>query len=123
MGKELGINFPQMRQAFQLMDRVLIEDNLTPISQIVFPIPTFQEAQKNEQYLTLNKTENTQPAIGTFNMGVYKILEQAGFKPDFVAGHSLGELTALWAAKVLNDEDYLILIKERGQAMSAPFRY
>ena len=120
MGKELGINFPQMRQAFQLMDKVLIEDNLTPISQIVFPLPTFQEAQKNEQYLTLNKTENTQPAIGTFNMGVYKILEQAGFKPDFVAGHSLGELTALWAAKVLNDEDYLILIKERGQAMSAP---
>ena len=120
MGKELGINFPQMRQAFQLMDQVLIEDNLTPISQIVFPLPTFQEAQKNEQYLTLNKTENTQPAIGTFNMGVYKILEQAGFKPDFVAGHSLGELTALWAAKVLNDEDYLILIKERGQAMSAP---
>ena len=53
-------------------------------------------------------------------MGVYKILEQAGFKPDFVAGHSLGELTALWAAKVLNDEDYLILIKERGQAMAAP---
>ena len=120
MGKELGINFPQMRQAFQLMDKVLIEDNLTPISQIVFPLPTFQEAQKNEQYLTLNKTENTQPAIGTFNMGVYKILEQAGFKPDFVAGHSLGELTALWAAKVLNDEDYLILIKERGQAMAAP---
>ena len=46
MGKELGINFPQMRQAFQLMDKVLIEDNLTPISQIVFLFLLFKKHKK-----------------------------------------------------------------------------
>jgi acyl transferase domain-containing protein len=43
-----------------------------------------------------------------------------GFKPDFVAGHSFGELTALWAAGVFSDEDYCYLIKARGQAMAIP---
>ncbi|WP_044258422.1 acyltransferase domain-containing protein, partial [Richelia intracellularis] len=42
------------------------------------------------------------------------------FKADFVAGHSFGELTALWAAEVLTDEDYCFLVKSRGQAMAAP---
>ena len=51
---------------------------------------------------------------------MYKILQQAGLKPDFVAGHSFGELTALWAAGVLSDEDYFFLVKARGQAMAAP---
>ncbi len=51
---------------------------------------------------------------------MYKILQQAGFKPDFVAGHSFGELTALWAAGVLSEKDYLFLVKARGQAMAAP---
>jgi acyl transferase domain-containing protein len=50
---------------------------------------------------------------------LYKILQQAGFKPDFVAGHSFGEVTALWAAGVLRDEDYFFLVKERGQAMAS----
>ena len=120
MGKELAINFPQMRQAFQLMDKTLVEDNLTPISQMVFPPPTFNKGQKDAQSLTLNLTENAQPAIAAFHMGLYNILQQAGFKADFVAGHSFGELTALWAAKVFSDEDYCFLVKSRGQAMASP---
>ncbi len=51
---------------------------------------------------------------------MYTILQQAGFKSDFVAGHSFGELTALWAAGVLSEQDYLFLVKARGQAMAAP---
>ncbi|MCJ8274210.1 MAG: acyltransferase domain-containing protein, partial [Psychrosphaera sp.] len=43
-----------------------------------------------------------------------------GFKADFTAGHSFGELTALWAADVVSDEDYLMLARSRGQAMAAP---
>ena len=120
MGKELVMNFPQLRQAYAQMDSILLKDNLPPISHLVFPPPTFEKEQKNEQLAALQQTENAQPAIGAFSVGLYKILQQAGFVPDFVAGHSFGELTALWAAEVLSDEDYFFLVKARGQAMASP---
>ena len=118
MGRELTIQYPEMCQAYQQMDNVLIEDNLEPISPIVFPQPVFYKTDENTQIATLNKTENAQPAIGAFSMGLYKIFQKIGFKPDIVAGHSFGELTALWAAKVLSDRDYCFLVKSRGQAMA-----
>jgi acyl transferase domain-containing protein len=68
----------------------------------------------------LQKTEHAQPAIGALSMGLYKILQQAGFQADFVAGHSFGEVTALWAAGALSDADYCFLVKARGQALAAP---
>lgn len=119
MGREIAVNFPPLHEAFSHLDRLFIEENLTPLSQIVFPCTTFDNDQKAAQVETLQQTENAQSAIGAFSVGLYKILQQAGFKPDFVAGHSFGELTALWAAKVLSDRDYFYLAKARGQAMGA----
>jgi len=120
MGRELVNNFPCLRQAYGYMDRLLSKDGLQPISETVFPAPVFDPAQRNAQAETLQQTEYAQPAIGVFSVGLYKILQQAGFKPDFLAGHSFGELTALWAAEVLSDEDYFFLVKARGQAMAKP---
>jgi polyketide-type polyunsaturated fatty acid synthase PfaA len=120
MGKELVINFPCLRQAYSYVDSLLSKDGLQPISEIVFPPPVFNIAQRQAQAEALQPTQYAQPAIGVFSVGLYKILQQAGFKPDFVAGHSFGELTALWAAEVLSDEDYFFLAKARGQAMAAP---
>ncbi len=120
MGRELVMNFPVMRRLHGYMDSLLIKDNLRPLSEIVFPNPVFDEAEKNAQIAALQRTEYAQPAIGVLSAGLYSILQQAGFKSDFVAGHSFGELTALWAAGVLNDQDYLFLVKARGQAMAAP---
>ncbi|MEH1844090.1 MAG: beta-ketoacyl synthase N-terminal-like domain-containing protein [Nostoc sp.] len=120
MGRELVTNFPLMRRLHGYMDSLLIKDNLQPLSEIVFPHPVFEEAEKNAQIAALQRTEYAQPAIGVLSAGMYSILQQAGFKSDFVAGHSFGELTALWAAGVLSTEDYLFLVKARGQAMAAP---
>ncbi|MEH1911323.1 MAG: beta-ketoacyl synthase N-terminal-like domain-containing protein [Nostoc sp.] len=120
MGRELVMNFPLMRRLHGYMDSLLIKDNLQPLSEIVFPHPVFEEAEKNAQVAALQRTEYAQPAIGVLSAGMYSILQQAGFKSDFVAGHSFGELTALWAAGVLSTEDYLFLVKARGQAMAAP---
>ena len=120
MGRELTMNFPALRETYSRVDSLLERDGLEPISKAVFPPPVFDEAQKQQQIETLQRTEIAQPAIAAFSTGLYKILQQAGFKPDFVAGHSFGELTALWAAGVLNDEDYYFLVKERGQAMATP---
>ncbi|MBD2202177.1 acyltransferase domain-containing protein [Calothrix sp. FACHB-1219] len=120
MGRELVMNFPQLRRLYSKMDSLLLKDNLRPLSEIVFPNPAFEESEKNAQVAALQRTEYAQPAIGVLSAGLYKIMQQAGFKSDFVAGHSFGELTALWAGGVLSEEDYLFLVKARGQAMAAP---
>lgn len=120
MGRELAMNFPGLRRLYGYMDSLLLKDNLQPLSEIVFPQPVFEESEKNAQVAALQRTEYAQPAIGVLSAGMYKILQQAGFESDFVAGHSFGELTALWAAGVVSEEDYLYLVKARGQAMAAP---
>lgn len=120
MGREAVMNFPALRRLYGLMDSLLIEDNLQPISQVVFPHPTFNQTEKADQIATLQRTEYAQPAIGVFSAGLYSIFQQAGFKSDFTAGHSFGELTALLAAGVLSESDYLYLVKARGKAMAAP---
>jgi polyketide-type polyunsaturated fatty acid synthase PfaA len=120
MGKELTINFPELSQAFTRMDKLLVGDGLEAVSHLVFPPPVFELQQREEQERKLQRTEYSQPMIGAFSSGLYRILQKAGFKPDFLAGHSFGELTALWAGGVLSDADYYFLVKARGQAMATP---
>ncbi|WP_228059619.1 type I polyketide synthase [Plectonema radiosum] len=120
MGRELVINFPLLQQTYHQVDSLFEEAGLSPISEKVFPPPVFDTNQRHLQAKVLQQTEVSQPAIGAFSVGLYKILQQAGFKPDIVAGHSFGELTALWAASVFSDEDYFYLVKQRGQAMAKP---
>jgi acyl transferase domain-containing protein len=123
MGRELTMNFPVLQQTYDRVDSLFCQAGLSPISQKVFPAPVFDTAQRQIQAQVLQQTEVSQPAIGAFSVGLYKLLQQAGFKPDIVAGHSFGELTALWAAEVLNDDDYFYLVKARGQAMAKPSDY
>ncbi len=120
MGREILVNFPDLQQIYAEIDSLLRQDGLHPLSEVVFPAPVFDSNQKAAQLERLQLTEYAQPAIAAFSVGLYKLLQQAGFKPDFVAGHSFGELTALWAAGVLSEEDYFFLVKARGQAMAAP---
>ncbi|MCP6761474.1 MAG: SDR family NAD(P)-dependent oxidoreductase [Fischerella sp. CENA71] len=120
MGRELVINFPCLRQTYSQIDNLFCKDGLKPVSEIVFPPPVFDQAQKQSQVEALQKTEYAQAAIAAFSISLYKLLHQAGFQPDFLVGHSFGELTALWAAGVLSEEDYFFLVKARGQAMAAP---
>jgi acyl transferase domain-containing protein len=120
MGRELALNFPQLRQTYSRMDHLLTRDGLKSLSEVVFPPPGFTPEVKQIQTKALQQTEYAQPAIGAFSVSLFKILQGAGFQPDFAAGHSFGELTALWAAGVLREEDYFSLVKARGQAMAAP---
>ena len=63
-----------------------------------------------------------QPAVTTVNLAVLACLEEKGVKPDWVAGHSLGEYSALYAAGVLSLEDTLRLVKTRGDLMDQAAR-
>jgi acyl transferase domain-containing protein len=90
------------------------------LSSVVFPPPAFDEEEEKSQSKTLQATDYAQAAIGVFSAGLFNIMTQAGFTPDFTAGHSFGELTALWAGGVLSEDDFLRLVKARGKAMSPP---
>jgi [acyl-carrier-protein] S-malonyltransferase len=66
----------------------------------------------------LQLTENTQPAILTVSVAVYRAMESEGFpKPDYVAGHSLGEYSALVAAGGLSLADAVTTVRQRGKYM------
>jgi len=120
MGRELACNFPSVMQAAQDMDSEFSNAGLGQLTPTTYPIPVFSDDARKAQDEVLRLTQHAQPAIGTLSVGLYKTFINAGFKADFTAGHSFGELTALWAAGVLNDNDYMMLARSRGQAMAAP---
>lgn len=120
MGREIALNFPPLRETYASMDALFIREGLRTLSDVVFPVPAFDEARVKAQEKWLRNTEYAQAAIGVFSAGLYKILTQAGFKSDFTAGHSFGELSALWAGGVLSDADFFALVKARGKAMAPP---
>ena len=103
MGRELADSFPVARRVFEEADRALGFS----VSQLCFSGP--EEA--------LKLTENTQPAILTASVAAYQVLAQNGVRPDYVAGHSLGEYSALVAAGALNFADAVRLVRKRGQYM------
>ena len=118
MGKELANAFPEAREAFVAVDGIFYKENLPALSKTIFPIPVFSDEERKAQQVTLTQTQHAQPAIGAMSMAQYKIVQRAGFQPNFTAGHSFGELTALWAAGVYDDETFLALAKTRGAAMA-----
>ncbi|MDA8229246.1 MAG: ACP S-malonyltransferase [Desulfitobacterium hafniense] len=65
----------------------------------------------------LQKTANTQPAILLVSVAAFKLLDSAGLKPDYLAGHSLGEYSAHVAAGSLSLEDGLRVVRRRGELM------
>jgi len=108
MGKELSDAFAEAREVFQEVDEALKQK----LSALMFEGP--------EDQLTL--TENAQPALMAVSLAVVRVLEkQGGFnlsdKAAFVAGHSLGEYSALAAARALEISDTARLLKTRGQSM------
>src|SRR4051794_3542367 len=66
----------------------------------------------------LSETEVTQPAIVATSLACLRGLEEAGVRPDFVVGHSVGEYAALAAAGAVDDETAVKLVRERGLAMA-----
>lgn len=122
MGKELALNFPEIRQFVGRFDKLFRAAELLPMSSAMFPIPTFNTDQAAAQAKTLQDTRYAQAAIGALSASLYSVLRRLGFAPDIVAGHSFGELTALWAAQVIGDDEFITLTMARGQAMASEQR-
>ncbi|MBI3281645.1 MAG: ACP S-malonyltransferase [Acidobacteria bacterium] len=103
MGRSLAETHAAARQVFEEADGVLG----FPLSRLCFEGP--------DQDLKL--TENTQPALLACSIAAFRVLEQRGVMPGYVAGHSLGEYSALVAAGSLTLADALRLVRRRGRYM------
>jgi [acyl-carrier-protein] S-malonyltransferase len=105
MGRDFCEVFPVARQTFEQADEILG----FALSKLCFEGP---EAE-------LNDTINTQPALYVCGMAILRVLQSVHPEavPTFVAGHSLGEFTALAAAGALSFEDGVRLVRERGRLM------
>jgi [acyl-carrier-protein] S-malonyltransferase len=103
MGKSLADAFPEAARIFQEADDALG----FPLSRLCFEGPEDQ----------LKLTENTQPALLAVSTAASAVLAAKGIVPDYVAGHSLGEYSALVAAGSLGFADALRLVRKRGQYM------
>jgi [acyl-carrier-protein] S-malonyltransferase len=104
MGKDLFDNFPEAARLFEELNDAL----RFSVSQLCF------EGSSED----LQLTENTQPAIFSVSAAALRTMEAAGFpRPDFVAGHSLGEYSALFAARSLTAADAVQTVRSRGRYM------
>jgi [acyl-carrier-protein] S-malonyltransferase len=103
MGKELADKYPVARAVFNEADKAL-----------GFSVWDMCCTGSEEE---LKQTANTQPAILTCSVAIYRVLEDKGVTPDFVAGHSLGEYSALVAAGSLKFSDAVKIVYKRGKYM------
>ncbi len=103
MGLDLFNNYKLAKDYFNIANEIMNKN----ISSICFNGP-------NEE---LKLTENTQPGIFIIECILFDLINQKGIEPAYVAGHSLGEYSALYAADIFNFETGLNLVKDRSLAM------
>lgn len=103
MAKDVYDALPQAAELFKTADEVLGFS----ISELAFEGPEEQ----------LKQTANTQPALLTASIALFEALKSKNITPDYVAGHSLGEYSALVAANALDFDQAVAIVRARGQYM------
>lgn len=103
MGKDLYDKYEEIREVYKKASEISEKD----IAELTF----------NSTMEELSKTENTQLAIATMSLGIFKILENKGIKPEVTVGLSLGEYPALISGGYLSFEDGITLLNTRGYLM------
>ena len=129
MLREMACVFPQVQEALAQADAAGAlksspgaDSSDDRLSDRIYPIPVFSEAERAVHENSLRDTAAAQPAIGALSIGLFRVLADFGIHPDAVAGHSFGELTALRAAGRIDSASFAMLARERGRLMAAAAR-
>ena len=117
MVRELAIEFPAVRQVFERAEQCVALTLERPLCRYIFPTTAFTDDERASQVEALKATEVAQPALAAANAAMWKLLQHLGLHADMVAGHSFGELVALYAAGSIHEGTLFQLARERGQAM------
>lgn len=122
MFRDLVCVFPEMLNALEEADVAYASahegaSDCHRLSDSIYPQPAFDKDAAAAQETALRNTQTAQPAIGGVSVGVFDVLRSFGVKPDAVAGHSYGELVALYAAGRIDREALHALSCLRGRLM------
>ncbi|OOK64424.1 acyl transferase domain protein [Mycobacterium kansasii] len=109
MGMGLHAGYPAFAEAFNTVVAELDRHLLRPLREVIWG---------HDENL-LNTTEFAQPALFAVEVALYRLLESWGIRPDFVMGHSVGEISAAHVAGVLSLENAAVLVAARGRFMQA----
>lgn len=119
MQLDLACQFYQVQNsianATQIFEEIYPENQL---GEQIYPISVFTQEAKQKNTATLRHTQTAQPAIGAVSIGLFNLLKTFGISPDMTAGHSFGELTALCAGGVIDENSLIQLAIKRGELMA-----
>ncbi len=115
---DLACQFPQIQAALkQANTRFASSDLRHRLSDMIYPLPVFDEETAEKNTLILRDTRHAQPAMAAISDGAYHVLRHFSVKADALAGHSFGELTALCCADIFSAHDLHDLANQRGRLM------